>query len=201
MMERILNYSFRSIALRLIVAGVIVIFPVGLSTAWLGSAYQSVMWSVDFAETVLGLMLSGTPAVMLVGFALLYPLERWGIRDRVPRSWGWLAARILLYTLAGIPIGLALQWSIRLGVRSYPEIVESSYFVITVTNIGVMGLVYSFFERALAEIERREAELKRQIERLRIEIDEVKRDQKVQEITETEYFRDLKTKAKQMRGE
>jgi hypothetical protein len=200
-MEKILNYAFRSIALRLIAAGMIVILPVGLSTAWLGAAYQQVMWDADFTQIVLRLMLSGTPAVVLVGLALQYPLERWVIRERATRSWGWLLGRILLYTLAGVPIGLALLWSIRLGVRSYPAIIESSYFVITVTNIGVVGVVYSFLERALAEIQRREAQLKAQIEQLSIEIDEVKRTRKVQEITETDYFRDLQAKARQMRKE
>ena len=200
-MEKILNYALRSVVPRLILAGMIVILPAGLSTAWLGAGYQQVMWGADFAQIVLGLMLSGTPAVALAGLALLYPLERWVIRDRAASSWGWLAGRILLYTLAGIPIGLALLWSIRLGVRSYPAIIESSYFVITVTNIGVMGVVYSFFERALAEIQRREAQLKAQIERLSIEIDQVRRARKVQEITETDYFRDLQTKAKRMRQE
>ena len=200
-MEKILNYAFRSVALRLFAAGMIVILPAGLSTSWLGAGYQQVMWNADFTQIVLKLMLSGIPAVVLAGLVLLYPLERWGIRDRAARSWGWLAGRIVLYTLAGIPIGLALLWSIRLGVRSYPAIIESSYFVITVTNIGVMGMVYSFLERALAEIQRREAQLKAQIEQLCIEIDEVRRARKVQEITETDYFRDLRAKARQMRAE
>jgi uncharacterized membrane protein (DUF106 family) len=139
-------------------------------------------------------------AVFIVGYILLYPLERWIIRDRAAGSWQWVAMRILLYTLAGIPIGLALQWGIRLGVRTYPALVESSYFVITLTNVGIVGIIYTFLERALVEMQKREETLQRTIQELRIEIDEAKRAKKVQEIAETDYFRDLQDKAEEMRG-
>jgi hypothetical protein len=198
-MERILNYASRSITVRLIVAALVVVFPVGISTAWLGAAYQHVMWEVNFVQVMLGIMLSGTLAVFVVGYILLYPLERWVIRNRAANSWRWMIVRISLYTLAGIPIGLALQWGVRLGVRTYPVLVESSYFVMTVTNVSIVGIIYSFFERALAEVQRREEKLKREIEELRIEIDQAKRAQRVQEITETNYFRDLQTRAEELR--
>jgi hypothetical protein len=198
-MERILNYAFRSISLRLIVAGIVVSVPVGLSTSWVGAGYQYIMGNTDFVQFVLGLMLSGLPTVFAGGYVLLYPLERWVIRDRAAHSWGWIVARILLYVVAGFPIGWVFLWGMRLGMGRYPAIVESSYFVITVTNVGVVGLLYSFFERALAEIQRREAQLKKQIQELRIEIDEAKRAQKVREITESDYFRELQAKARRMR--
>jgi len=124
-MEKILNYAFKSISLRLIVASLIVMLPVGISTTWLGAAYQHEMWDADFAQVVLGLMLFGSLAVFIVGYILLYPLERWVIRDRATESWKWVAVRILLYILVGVPNGLALQWGIRLGVRTYPALVES----------------------------------------------------------------------------
>jgi hypothetical protein len=199
-MDRTLNYALRSISLRLIVAALVVMLPVGISTTWLGAAYQHVMWEANFAQIVLGLMLFGSVAVFIVGYILLYPLERWIIRDRAAGSWQWVAMRILLYTLAGIPIGLALQWGIRLGVRTYPALVESSYFVITLTNVGIVGIIYTFLERALVEMQKREETLQRTIQELRIEIDEAKRAKKVQEIAETDYFRDLQDKAEEMRG-
>jgi hypothetical protein len=198
-MDRILNYAFHSISLRLIVASLIVMFPVGISTTWLGAAYQHVMWEADFVQITLGLMLFGSLAVFAVGYVLLYPLERWVIRDRATESWKWVAVRILLYILTGVPTGLALQWGIRLGVRTYPALVESSYFVITVTNIGIIGIIYTFFERALAEMQKREKMLQETIKELRIEIDEAKRAQRVHEIAETDYFRNLQDQAAEMR--
>jgi hypothetical protein len=198
-MEGIVNTAMQSISLRLIVVGVIVMLPVGLSTAWLGAGYQHEMWQADFEQTVTGLMLSGTPTVFAVGYLLLYPLERWFIRDRALHSGRWLLVRMLLYILASVPIGAALLWSIRLGVRTYPALVESSYFVITVTNVCIFGILYSLLERALAEMQQREAKLKQEIAELRIEIDQAKRARHVQEITETDYFRGLQTRAEQMR--
>ena len=49
------------------------------------------------------------------------------------------------------------------------------------------------------EVYIREQSLRRQIEELRIEIDEVKKARQVAEITDTQYFRDLQAKIKQMR--
>ena len=198
-MDSILNYAFRSISLRLIVASLIVMFPVGISTTWLGAAYQHVMWETNFVQIALGLMLFGSLAVFVVGYIILYPLERWVIRDRAAESWKWVTVRILLYTLTGVPTGLALQLGIRLGVRTYPTLVESSYFVITVTNIGIIGIIYTFFERALAEMQKREKMLQETIKELRIEIDEAKRAQRVHEIAETDYFRNLQDRAVEMR--
>jgi hypothetical protein len=157
------------------------------------------MWQVNFGQTVVVLMVSGMPAVMVVGYLLLYPLERWIIRDRALHSGRWLLVRMLLYMLASVPIGVALQWGIRLGVRAYPALVESSYFVILVTNVCIFGILYSLLERALAEMRKREAKLRQEIAELRIEIDEAKRARHVNEITATDYFRDLQTKADEMR--
>jgi GAF domain-containing protein len=48
-------------------------------------------------------------------------------------------------------------------------------------------------------VQQREERLKRQIEELRIEIDEVEKAQQVAEITETEYFQELQETARSMR--
>ena len=198
-MEKLISGAFRSITLRLAVAGTIVVVPAGLSTAWLGAAYQHEMWQADFGRFLTGLLISGTPTVYVVGYGLLYPLERWVIRDKALQSQRWLFARMALYVLAGIPIGAAMGWSIRLGVGKYPSLIESSYFVITITNVCIVGILYSLLERALAEMRKREAKLKQEIAELRIEIDQAKRARHVQEITETDYFRGLQIKADEMR--
>ncbi len=49
------------------------------------------------------------------------------------------------------------------------------------------------------KIYKREQKLKQQVAKLQIEIDEAKRSQAVSEITDTEYFRDLQSKARAMR--
>ena len=49
------------------------------------------------------------------------------------------------------------------------------------------------------EVQAREERLKRQVEELRIEIDEVRKARQVAEITETEYFQDLRQHAAKMR--
>lgn len=55
------------------------------------------------------------------------------------------------------------------------------------------------FNAMADQVRQREQSLKRQIEELRIEINEVRRAQEVAEITETEYFRQLQKKAMEIR--
>jgi hypothetical protein len=50
------------------------------------------------------------------------------------------------------------------------------------------------------EVYSREQRLKQQVAELRIEIDEVKKAQQVAEITETEYFKELRRKANDLRN-
>jgi len=55
------------------------------------------------------------------------------------------------------------------------------------------------FSQMAVKVQAREEQLKRQVEELRIQIDEVKKARQVAEITETEYFRHLREHAQEMR--
>jgi hypothetical protein len=70
----------------------------------------------------------------------------------------------------------------------------------TVATQAAPVLEYAFLhEKELAEAREREAILRRQIQELRIELDEAREEQQVAEITETEYFKRLRTKAANLR--
>lgn len=62
--------------------------------------------------------------------------------------------------------------------------------------LGQLGRV---FQRMAREIYAREQSLKQQVQELRIQIDEAKRAREVAEITESDYFRDLKERAQHLR--
>lgn len=62
-----------------------------------------------------------------------------------------------------------------------------------------LGQLARVFQRMAHEIIAREEQLKQQIQVLRIEIDQVKKASQVSEITGTEYFQDLRKKAKELR--
>jgi len=63
-------------------------------------------------------------------------------------------------------------------------------------ELGQLGRV---FERMAAEVYAREQRLRQQVQELRIQIDEAKKDRQVAEITESDYFKDLQKKAKKLR--
>jgi hypothetical protein len=64
-----------------------------------------------------------------------------------------------------------------------------------------LGQLARVFSRMAVEVQAREAELKRQVAELKIEINEVKKQKHVDEITESDFFKDLQTRARQQRAE
>ena len=63
-----------------------------------------------------------------------------------------------------------------------------------------LGQLARVFQRMQREVDRRERRLKQEVAELRIEIDEIKKARQVAEITETEYFQDLRKKAGWLRA-
>ncbi len=61
------------------------------------------------------------------------------------------------------------------------------------------GKLARVFQNMAREVFAREQRLKQEVQKLRIEIDEVKRQQQVDEIVETDFFRDLEAKARTIR--
>jgi nitrate/nitrite-specific signal transduction histidine kinase len=84
--------------------------------------------------------------------------------------------------------------TIERGERFEPESIAS----LTRSRDELARLAKVFGEMAI-EVQAREEQLKRQVEELRIKIDEVKKAKQVAEITETEYFRRLREHAREMR--
>ena len=62
-----------------------------------------------------------------------------------------------------------------------------------------LGQLARVFVRMAGQVATREAELKKEIQVLRIEIDHAQKTRQVSEITETEYFQELQRKAKDLR--
>jgi len=62
-----------------------------------------------------------------------------------------------------------------------------------------IGILAQSFSSMTEKVYQRELKLRLQVEKLKIEIDESKRSKQVEEIVETDFFRDLQSKADQMR--
>jgi CheY-like chemotaxis protein len=62
-----------------------------------------------------------------------------------------------------------------------------------------LGQLARVFVRMASEVAAREAQLKREIRVLRIEIDHAQKSRQVSEITDTDYFQDLQRKARELR--
>jgi DNA-binding response OmpR family regulator len=62
-----------------------------------------------------------------------------------------------------------------------------------------LGQLARVFQKMAREVHAREQSLRKQVQELRVEIDEAKKAREVAEITETDYFRDLVAKAQRLR--
>lgn len=68
------------------------------------------------------------------------------------------------------------------------------------TRGDALGQLARVFQRMAEEVYAREERLKQQVQELRIQIDDAKKAREVAEITETDYFRDLQERARQLRA-
>lgn len=199
MMQKVFRRILDDIPLRLSVTAIFVTVPLTITTSWLAAAYRQATGNESFLSLMARFSLLSFFAAFIAGSVILLPLERWIIRDRAIQSQRWRVTRHLLYIVAGIPIGLAILASLRLGVGQQDTIVESAYIVNAVVFTGAVAITYTFVEQAAEEVKKRETQLRHQIEEMRIEIDEMKRDRQVAEITGTEYFQDLQAKAEELK--
>jgi len=62
-----------------------------------------------------------------------------------------------------------------------------------------LGRLARIFQKMAAEVQSRERQLRQEVERLKVEIDEVRKQEQVSEITESAYFQELQQKAKALR--
>jgi hypothetical protein len=199
MMKKVFRRLLDNAPLRLSLTAIFVTVPLTITTSWLAAAYRQATENESFVELVLRFSLFSFVGAFAAGSAILLPLERWLIQDRAIRSQRWRVARHLLYIVGGVPIGLAILASMRLGIGQQGAFVESAYIVNTVVFTGAVAIAYTFVEQAAEDIKRREGALQHQIEELRIEIDEMKRNRQVTEITESEYFQDLQVQAEKIK--
>lgn len=79
----------------------------------------------------------------------------------------------------------------RYDARSLEEIVQRT------DSLGQLARVFS---RMASEVQAREERLKREVQQLRIEIDQTKKAQQVEEVTNSEYFQELRKSVKMLRS-
>jgi len=65
---------------------------------------------------------------------------------------------------------------------------------------SVLGILYTLIERTIREVQKRESKLKLTIAEMQIQINELKRQEDVAEISSSDFFQELQQKAAQLRG-
>ncbi|HEX2988057.1 MAG TPA: HAMP domain-containing protein, partial [Chloroflexota bacterium] len=126
------------------------------------------------------------------------------IRDEILRA--------LLISLAAILVGVLISILFSRGITRPVAILtdaasaleadnpfNSERLVALAANGDELGKMARVFARMAKEIHVREDRLKSQVAQLKIEIDEAKRARQVQEITDTDYFQNLRGRAQQLR--
>lgn len=152
----------------------------------------------------------------LISFTPLEQLD-WVVGTVIPES-SYLVEvnrnkRILLGVIAiftGLTAGAAVLMADRLiarpvlGIARTAAAIEAERFELgqlgaIARRTDEIGQLARVFDRMAQQVYSREQKLKQQVRDLRIEIDEAKRQQQVQEIVETDFFQDLAAKAQVLR--
>ena len=122
--------------------------------------------------------------------------------------------RVVLITfIAGLPIAfIAIHFMAETLVRPIASLVfaaqnmedeeveyDETILKPVVTRSDEMGQLARVFNRMALEVKKREKKMKAKLQKLTIEIDLMKKDQHVAEITESDFFKDLKAKSDTMR--
>jgi hypothetical protein len=154
MLEKFITRFAESTFWRLLTIGTFVTLSTAIVTSWEGAAYLTLLLGNSFTTTFLGLMAFAEIGGSGTGFAILYPIELWVIRDKASKSWKWVAILLLIYFLTSFPGALGVLVSMRLGMKQYPDIVESIYFVSTVSISLTTGILYSLAERVIKEVKK-----------------------------------------------
>jgi CRP-like cAMP-binding protein len=95
-------------------------------------------------------------------------------------------------------LGEVTQWVRKMADGNYlPEGVEQG----TQARDATLSVLAAEFARMAGQVKVREESLRMEVAMLRVEIDEKRRKEEVQEIMKTDYYQDLKAKIKAMRAE
>lgn len=121
---------------------------------------------------------------------------------------GWLMAAVVVVALLALGVALRLAWGIsrptghliQAAVALEQGGYRSEHLAAETSRRDDLGRLARVFDRMARQVQARESELRSQIRQLRIEIDEVKRARQVAAITETEEFKRLQGKVREMRG-
>jgi len=100
-----------------------------------------------------------------------------------------------------------IVWSQHIAAGNYDFVqrrVEENQSTIVNTDLTYQARASAFlssFFKMVEGVKKREEDLKQQVQQLIIEIDEVKRQRAVKELTETDFFEHLQTTARKLREE
>ena len=100
------------------------------------------------------------------------------------------------------PVGVMGGFAQKLGADEIAaEDLESASLANLAGRQDELGHMAQAFQRMMQEVYTRTQNLKKQLEALRIEIDSIQRDAQVQEVTDSEFFQDLQSKAKGLKSD
>jgi HAMP domain-containing protein len=113
---------------------------------------------------------------------------------------GFLVTALLVYYVSyrlTRPINRLTTAADAIGRGNYDQDVSKLHSGFVIDEVATLAEV---FEIMVSKVRIREEKLKQQVAELQIIVDETKRNQQVEEIVESEFFRELRTKANEMRA-
>jgi DNA-binding response OmpR family regulator len=143
--------------------------------------------------------ISHLPVIMISGVDDLASVVRcieMGATDYLPKPFdaAILSARLKSSLASKRLRDLEIEYLEQVG-----HVIDAAGAVETNEFEPALGQLARTFQRMASEVKAREARLRQQVRELKIEIDEKRQERKVAEITNSEYFKELRGRAKELR--
>ncbi|MDH5505605.1 MAG: DUF3365 domain-containing protein [Anaerolineae bacterium] len=112
-----------------------------------------------------------------------------------------LAINYMLRRFVILPVGEMGKLAYKVAAdESFSEELESKSLDKITTRGDELGELGRVFKRMVVEVHERTQKLRQQLQSLRIEIDEIKKHEQIEEVVDTPFFKDLQSKAQNLRN-
>ena len=158
--------------------------------------------SKDLPRITLAIFLPPLIIAPVIGWVSIYPFEKYVVRDKALTSLTWVFIRTAFFMLCTVPMAFVL---VEISNRFFPFVPQPARLIeVYLPSALAEGFMYSiafaFFEYVFTEFAKREASLTQQLQELRMEIDVIKKEKAVAEITDSDEFMTLKARAQELRN-
>ena len=202
MFEKLSKTILKNELIWLYMAAFFIVIPTNLLVGVATAVVLEPASTWEFARIVLSIFIPPLVVVTFFGAVAVYPFEQLVVKDKALTSLRWVGIRTGFMMLIAVPVAFIAVTIARQMAVDLPTSfgVFQVYLFAAVLEGFMVSIAFAFFEYVFTEIAKREDSLTQQLQELRLEIDVIKKEKSVAEITDSDEFMNLKARAQELRN-